>query len=274
MNRSHILSGWKNTPNYSKHIEWKCTPGIGDLMYGLNVAYFRSFITKEPVMISLNWYHDKDFLYHFEDPETIIERFDYIHKFYDKNNVEVNIKHIFNSTNYKLYSQRYIGYKPSRKINDNQWIFRNIENHTQTNKNKIVVWRSTFNAQMPRTFKRTFTSQEWLDIYDIIEMQGYDIVEIDYRTPISEVMYHIRTCKATVSYEGMWHYIAKNYQKPMIVLSRNNITKLHTPHALIYKPDNEYKKSFFYDMNRRLRRASDFNEVGIEQWKSIERSLK
>jgi hypothetical protein len=47
-------------------------------------------------------------------------------------------------------------------------------------------------------------------------------------------MYHISNCEATVGYEGMWHFVAKNFWKPMIIFTKDNITNLHTPNAYIF----------------------------------------
>jgi len=254
--------------NKTTELLWKTTPGVGDLMYGLNAAYFRSFILQKPVNLNLHWYHSPDFLYHFEDPETIVERFEYINSFYIRDEAEVHIDHVFNSTDHALYSRRWIGYTdkkfntpPGKKrIRDNQWLFRPEVRNRPTVNRKIVLWRETFNAQQPRRFKRTYEADEWLNIIDLIEAQDYKITEIDYRTPIREVFYHIITAEAVICYEGMWHYIANNLAKPMIVLTRDNITKLHTPNALVYfggPPDTPFEHRFFTRLERRVNRAKE-----------------
>ena len=99
---------------------------------------------------------------------------------------------------------------------------------------KIVLWRQTFNAAAPRSFKRAFDNDGWNYIVKSLQDQGYNVVEIDYRTPIREVMYHISNCEATVGYEGMWHMVAKNFWKPMIIFTKDNISRLHTPNAYIF----------------------------------------
>lgn len=247
---------------------WKTTPGIGDLMYGLNVAYFRSFILQKPVNLNLHWYHSPDFLYHFEDPETILERFKYINNFYIRDEAEVYIDHTFNSADGALYVKRWYGYtdkkyntnskKGEKRIRDNQWLFRPEVRNRPIVDRKIVLWRETFNAQKPRSFKSTFNADEWLDIIDLIEAQDYKVIEIDYRTPIREVFYHIASAEAIVCYEGMWHYVAKNFAKPLIVLTRDIVTNMHTPNALIYfggPPEIPFKSNFFTRMERRVNRA-------------------
>lgn len=264
-----------NFINKSLKLKFKGTVGVGDFMHGLNVAYCRSYYMGAPVTLDFHWYHDEDYLYHFEDPETIIERFEYIHNFYNKTDVEVKVNHIFNSDNMSLYANRFEGYSRIRKggkrdsLKWNDWMFRKLPVATQPG--KIVMWNPLSNAEEPRPFKRTFDREDWNKVISIIEMQGYTVTEIDYRTPISEVMYHIATCECTLSYEGMWHYVAKNMMKPMIVLTKDNITKYHTPHALIYKVRKVETHSFtyFYEFDRRVRRAKQFNNVRTDDLRKL-----
>lgn len=274
--------------NLTDTIKFKTTPGVGDFMMALNIAHFRSFILERPINLEFHWYHDKNFLYHFEDPETIFERFKYLNKFYEKKNTEVKIKHIFNSDYTELWSTRYKGLSrntkrypgsPMFKIND--WLFRKDIRNVPIDEHKIVLWRPTFNAQDPRSFKMPMTAIEWLELIQIIEVNGYHVVEIDYRTPIREVLYHISTARACVSYEGMWHYIGRNLNKPMIVLSADPITHYHTPDAFIYNPREMpgfdpakghkpvFKPKYFYNFDKRLQWADDAANARIGYLKEM-----
>lgn len=246
---------WKPTNLSETTIDFKCTPGVGDFMYILSVAYMRSFVLQKTVTLNLHWYHNKDYLFHFEDPETILERFEYVNNFYLKNNTDVVINHIFDANNSSLYVKRYYGFKkgwgeekPDSRfigLKYNSWEFK--PSTLETNPSKIVIWTQLQNAQVPRNFKQPFEKYGWEEAKKRIEAHGYDITEISYRTPISEVMYHIATCRATVSYEGMWHYVPKNYHKPMIVLSADTITQLHTPNALSFKDQKDWFDYHWFD---------------------------
>lgn len=272
--------GWFNRRNF---IAAKMTPGMGDLMNAMNVAHMRSLYLQDTVRLELNWYHDKDFLYHFEDPETIFERFEYVNNFYVKKFVDVEINHVFNSKNTKLHFDRFEnynrGYKveastPKRKkFRYNDWCFRTDIDTTPV-PGKLVLWTPVWNAQDPRPFKIPFTKDKWDQVKDILTIQGYNIVEIDYRTPISEVFYHIRTCEVCLCYEGMWHYVARNMFKPMIVLTKDNITNYHTPDALIYKVRKveEHSIRFFYEFNRRVDRAKFFSDLQKKRMRGYFRS--
>ncbi len=274
-----LVKSWKPENLQHSTVDAKCTPGVGDFMYVLNTAYLRSFVLDRPVILNLHWYHTRDFLYHFEDPETIVERFEYVHNFYLKYGAKVKAHHIFDSNDLELYYKRHRYYErgsekllserrfPRVKYND--WEFR--KTGLETIPGKILIWTQVHNAEQPRLFKRPFTLEQWNHVKEIIELQGYHTVEVDYRTPISEVFYHAATCECTVSYEGMWHYVAKNFHKPMIVLTQDNITKLHTPNALIYQVRKVDQHSFryFHNFDRRLQRAKEIHQEFLVQWRKI-----
>ena len=108
---------------------------------------------------------------------------------------------------------------------------------------------------------------EWQRLIDRLQDFGYNITEIDYRTPIHEALYHIRTCECCLSYEGMWHYMAKNLFKPHIVLSNSAITRWHTPAAVkIDKTDRNFYidrgyEEFEYYIESATERAENYKNV-------------
>jgi len=228
-----VLKNWDDFLG-SDVIDWKTTPGVGDFMYGLNIAHMRAFVNQKPTTIRMHWYHPEDYYYHFEDPETIVERCDYIKKFYMWN-YTVNVEHVFDSQDMALYKKRYYNVTTNRFFLKNSWTF-NIELDTSPVDKKIIMWIPTFNADAPREFKNPYDPSSWVILSESLQNSGYQVVNIDYRTPISEVFYHIRTCELCISYEGMWHYVARNFFKPHIVISDQGITRWHTPSALQLDP--------------------------------------
>ncbi len=128
---------------------------------------------------------------------------------------------------------------------------------------------------------------QWEEVIHMIrEVHGYRVIEIDYRTPIREVLYHIKTCRATISYEGMWHYVAKNCRKPMIVLSDDPITNTHTPDALIYNPrlrkgfdpakghKPEYRPDYFNKFEKRLKLADEYSKKRLGYFERLKSGIK
>lgn len=242
----------------------KGTIGIGDVMYHLGVAHRWAHDHNRTVEIHFHWSHDEDYNYHFEDPETIIEKANYIQQFY-YNKDQVIIKHIFNynfSSDEELNTHRLlingerciISYMDElkKRITDEDttyrrpnWLF-DPRFKQKTNKNKVILWRSLFNADVPQKWK-IFENN---DIIQMLESYDYNVVEVDYRTPIREVMWHINTCDFCVGYDGMWHYVAQNFMKPMYIFSNNILTELHTPGALYYGGHRiERYRKFFLELD-------------------------
>lgn len=226
---------WKDNwrDNYGvDYIKWKGTVGIGDSMYGLNIAYMRSFVNQKPTTIDIHYFFPKDDIYHYEDPEPLIERVEYLRSRFLWKDI-VNVNYIFNSEDTRLYQHKYYNVKRHRFSElYRYWSFDPTLN-TTPKYGKIVLWRPTNNLRQQLSgYKMPLLESQWQKLIDILGYFGYDVVEIDYRTPISEVVYHIRTCECCISYEGMWHYVSKNFFKPHIVFSSSNITKWHTPAAI------------------------------------------
>jgi len=254
----------------------KGTPGTGDAMYALNIAYNRSFVYQQKIILTFKWFHSRGFNFHMEDPETIIEKIHYLQHFYDKEFTNVKIEHEFNCDDMLLWAKRHIGFERKMRygnihtIRHNDWWFADWCRKEVIPK-KIVLWNQTGNANLPRGYKRPFDREDWNIAKELMDMQGWDVTEIDYRTPIREAFWHINTCECTVSYEGMWHYVAKNFQKPMIVLTKDIITRHHTPNAMIYQVPKvkEHHTEYFHRFDKKIQRAKDYNLVEINKRKAL-----
>ena len=66
--------------------------------------------------------------------------------------------------------------------------------------------------------KRPLSYDEWSIFIDYLKENYQEVVEIEYRTPISEVMYHLQTCEVVLGYMGMWSEHASLLNTPMIHL--------------------------------------------------------
>jgi len=207
-------------------------------MLTLNRLHLIRHRTKMPMHLEMNWYHDEDFLYHYEEEETIVERFKYIHSMY-RHAQKIQVSHVFDSKDKKLIDEKWRFWPPNlamqRSLFDNEWSFRvnTFNRFGPVQKDKVVIWRPLFNAETARDWKRVVTNDMWEEAIDYLKSIGYRIVELTYRSPVREALYHIATCDFVVCYDGMWHYAAKNAYKPMIVTSRSAITHYHTPNALM-----------------------------------------
>lgn len=220
------------------------------------------------INLELHWEHGEDYLHHFEDPETIIERCNYIHNFYHQQD-RVEIHHIFNADGryrdwkyaddvvnengvnrvkaVNAHGQKNRFWFQSGFYNDdrgspapnNDWIFRQ-DAFQEYDPKRIVYWRPTWNAEKPRTWKRLFDNNDWEQLIIHFKAMGFEMHELSYRTPASEAMYLISTARMVICYDGIWHYVAKNFARPLAVISGEGVTKYHTPNALRLNPESHY----------------------------------
>jgi len=245
-------------PADSNEVDWKGTIGVGDILFGLNAVHMMVHLMRQRrdvpyVTMNVYWEHSEDYLHHFEDPETIVERAEYLHNFYyDKDAVRMN--HIFDSTDLEIRALRHRGFQRQRSplaVLDGipSWIFRK-DVWAEAEENKVVFWRPLFNKDIPRGWKRTFTNHDWERIIHTLEQKGFKLTELSYRTPVREALYHIRTCRFCIFYDGMWQYIAKNLCKPVIALGDSGIIETHNPQGVhFYKPD-EPNNDFYAYLNK------------------------
>lgn len=216
-------------------VRWRGTWGIGDSMQALNVCHNYSWKNKTKVNLEMHWSHGEYHLESLKDPETIIQRTNWIHTQYHRQD-DVTLTHVFNSD---LFMSGNFG--PAHKVRqifdsghtepfESDWIFK-PESFVEKKK-KIVIWTPTYNTQAPRTWKRFLTDDDWYDIIKLLSWEGWILTELTYRTPIEEAFNHIAEADFIVCYDGMWHYIARNFGKPMFVPSWEGITKYNTPNAI------------------------------------------
>jgi hypothetical protein len=238
-------------------IRWRGTHGVGDFMQALNVAHRYSFDhDKLPVNLEMHWEHDEDYLYHPRDPETIIERMDKIHEMYLENN-RVVVTHVYNSdmfhyedTEQKVKNRFFFDserYDPTGSP-PNDWCFHPHE--FEKPQDKIVIFTPHYNKEKPRQWKRWLTSDDWYDIIALLRWEGWILEEVTYRTPIMEAYRHIKECKFIVSYDGMWHYIGRNFCKPNLIPSKEGVTTYNTPNALKLKSRDEMMEVFVDEDDR------------------------
>ena len=252
-------------------IQWRGTVGMGDCMMALNCAHTHAWNRGCKINLEMHWDHGEDYYHHFEEEETIIERMEYIHNFYlHKDNVRITHKYdqrgdfYYENPNERnklryIYEDNWFVNDSESQFPDNGWIFdikkNNLDwqslrkiNLIKTSghwRNKVVIWRPLYNAEKPRTWKRLLTNDGWNVIISTLRSQGFNVVELGYRTPIREALFHLRSCRQVICYDGMWHYIAKNLGVPMLVVSEEGITSYHTPNALKVSHSRKKKRNIW-----------------------------
>jgi len=220
-------------------IRWRGTWGIGDSMWGLNVAHAHAKKINAKVNLEFHWSHGKDYLTHPEDPETIIERTDWIHTRYHRRD-DVVVTHLYNSQlfnpdNTSMDKKKDRFYFDDYSVDpngtpDQDWVFRKKE-YTKP-LNKIVIFNPTENSEPPRHWKRKLTKDDWDAIIQALRWRGWDTRILTYRTPIRDAYHQIKECSFVVCYDGMWHKIGRNFSKPMLIPSKEGVTTYNTPQAI------------------------------------------
>jgi hypothetical protein len=161
--------------------------------------------------------------------------------------VKVEVNNIFNASHDWLNGELHRGIETKDGYvvlnGPNTWLFREEFLNVPVIDNLVVVWRTKFISSTYPKFKDSYDSSYWDLIIPILKMLGYNVVEVTHRTPISEVFFLISRCRFIVAYNGMYHYIAKNLVKPMVVLGDSSIIRTHNPQAKhFYAPHKDKSK--------------------------------
>lgn len=223
-------------------IHWRGTWGVGDFMWALNVAHHWQKFYDPQVKLVMHWPHLEDHRETPKDPETIIERFNWLHKRYwvDK---PISVEHEYQS---QLFDRNSMSGDKKKKryyfesgywhnAPPQEWLFAPEELRKSRNdikEKKIVYWTPTHNSATPRKWKRLLTNDDWCDIIKALSGEGWDCIELTYRTPVEVAYNQIRNARLVLCYDGMWHKIARNFCKPMIIPSKQSVTRYNTPTAI------------------------------------------
>ncbi len=213
-------------------------------MTTLNLVHRFCYDNNCSANITFYWPSPKGFLYYFDDVETEWERIEYIKTLYFNPRL-VSTSHTFNHPIRKRLKSNHLlldnePYPWGTK--DSNWRFEDSLRLPVRN-NKVVIWSYLHNASRPKDWKTAIGN--WHEIPNTLDALGYDVVELTHRTPIREAVWHINTCEFIVSYDGMWHYISKNFAKPHFVTSNGWFTKIHTPQAIMLNREDMVLPSLY-----------------------------
>ncbi len=234
------------------NIEWKTGIGYGDFVTGLGYAHNACLKYLTPVNITFHWNHAKNFLFSDIDTETIVERCDYIYSVMQQNPL-VSVTHKYNSCpNFRFINQldehhRVHGIWHSR--------LEPIES------NIVVLWTSRHNIEPPPNYKDP-AKKHWDLIEKKLKENGYDVIEVTYRTPVREVVDLINRCAFGIGYDGLAHQLFKFMWKPCIVLcERLLLNELLIPQAALEKdPQKFLDTNLNYYLNKSSKKIEFFKK--------------
>lgn len=250
-----------------------------------NLSYLFLYCHNFVGRINLNlFWHPKEFLKHnhYEDVESWIEKNNYIVK---KLNIsaDINITH-YVATNKRMPVIEIVGEEDlDGKMIRKRYTFPNksmFKINLKTQKDKVCFWRYDKNALTNHrdsdhyevwVKENSYTPEEWCQLYEFLN-ERYNVVELEYRTPIREVYYHLSTCEFVVGYGGMWHNLSDYLDNPIISIlnpERTLINDHRTFYENVCLPTIEqitnlnYFKSLVYEAQKKTRLA----QSGLTEWK-------
>jgi len=205
-------------------IDWRMGIGYGDFVTGLGYAHNAALKYDTSVQINFHWKDHRDHKLSSDDPETIIERLLYVYgtmRHLPNVNVDVLSK--------SRLSCRFINNLDEHNPVHGLWYSKLKSEYT----NKVLFWRTKYNTFYPGKAKDP-VNERWDEVVVWLENQGYEVCEVTYRTPISEVMELIRVCNFGIGYDGMVHQLFKYMWKPLIVMcERTLLNRMLIPQAAI-----------------------------------------
>jgi len=206
--------------------------GYGDSIWLYNIACNTAKTLGEKITVEVHWSWDRNHLHYCDDTENIIDQTDYLFQFYQQKDL-IDIQHVYcsskkNSEILKKGGLLKYGADPIELRFSNWWKFDD-RLKLPTIKNKVVVWNPFLNASNGKEGKNILSLAEWKEIYYNLQFNGYDVVEVDYRMPIRELMYHINTASSAIGHAGICYHIANNWRVPCLVVSSRSMVDLHCP---------------------------------------------
>lgn len=241
-------------------IHWRSNEGYGDFITGLCYAHSSVIKYDRKVNINFHWPNPKGSLFSKLDFESIDYKFDKILELL-KPVDGLTINHTYSS----IPSWRFINELEEFNPLHGLWY---TKNRLETEKGLVVFWSSKHNTKFPGYHKDPLFDH-WEEIVDNIKAEGFNVVEVTYRTPIEETMNLIQRCEFGIGYEGMVHQLFKFVWKPLICASKRvELSRLLCPQGHIISDP----KLLLYDSVKPLIKISKSNieKLLIEHKKYIE----
>ena len=250
------------------NVEWKTGIGYGDFVTGLGYAHTSSLKYQIPVSILFHWSHSESYLFSDTDPETIVDRFKYIHSIL-KPNPLVEVSHKFNSNPSFRFFNQLDEFNPLHGL----WYSTLPKEKTER---LVVLWTTEQNLTFPGTFKDP-VNKDWYKVRLYLENAGYNVIEVTYRTPIAELMSLINRCEFGIGYDGLAHQLFKFMWKPLIVFcKRTGLNQLLVPQAALLDNVDSFLQSNITDLveksNQKIKLIKRNHQAYMSDWSRLSKN--
>lgn len=207
------------------NLEWNAAIGYGDILLPISYAHNISQLFKEEVNVELRYNEGIDYKHNENSKEFLWEQAEYLNSICDKSDiVGVTLSHKFHD----ISKIRWSGYDEtlvSKAKYHSQWYMNEIK----SDKVRKIVVGSTINNKIPlRKYKDGKVSwkisQDWNMLEDDLKTisDSYEIVNIDYTTPLPEAINHLSDADLFIGYHGGIAWLARFCATPSIVLVKSN----------------------------------------------------
>jgi hypothetical protein len=244
------------------NVKWSTGIGYGDFVTGLGYAHTSAIKYQTPVNIEFHWKHSQDHLFSANDPETIVDRCNYIHSIMRLLS-QVSVSHVFNSDpDWRFYNQL-DEFNPLHGL----W-YSTIK--PKTEKKHVAIWTTDFNVSFPGKFKDP-VNKKWNDIRH--KLSDYVLEEITYRTPVKEAIEIVNRCEFGIGYDGLAHQLFKFMWKPLFVFcERKWLNNILVPQAILLSHAGEFIDNKSDDLL--LQAHEKVNRVRLEHLAYINKKMK
>lgn len=238
-----------------------------ELILTLSYCYTLARYYEKNLEVDVLWsdhFLDNDFYYkNWDETESSLDRFNFLHSMVDlKGDVEIQFNHKI------LEGGLYVGEDAKNKFQKNKCrpmhrvvqkfsnrpiIFsqeRNLlwplKSSLEKTRNKVTFWKPTFihkmlgkaddvkwvgNKRRMGSSHKLYYYNEWNEILQNLR-KNYHVVEVEYRTPIRELFYHLSTSEFSFGYNGLCHSISIALSTPTILCSHKPSSVLDYEHQI------------------------------------------
>lgn len=258
-------------------IQWKGKIGYGDIVSPICYAHNLSHFLKEKVNLTFRWDHDEFKKIADSDPETLAERADYLASIVDVRDTDVVVSHSFNDPldiNHTNYDWNVVGRDPYH----NYW--RANAGHSNTPTTKLIVVNSTrFNQQSLKQYGKSWkdpVAEQWEYLVDEMKyIRGFDVVEVNYTTPIAQLTEMLRYAQLFIGYHGTAAWVARYIGTPTVMFSEQpGFTSSSFPNAFVMK--NLEQQHFLDNIDEFQQWAQDKNDacmLDFEEYKTPQATI-
>lgn len=244
----------------------------------LSYCYTLARYYEKDLEVEVLWsdYYLEDNLYYknWDETESSLDRFNFLHSMIEfKGDVKIHFNHkilegglaVGEKFKKQFYKEKCVpfhklmqGLANRDECQDNRVLLWPLRNCLERIPNKVTFWKPTFVHKMwgqaddvkwvggPGRMKYShllYYYNEWNEILENLK-NSYDVVEIEYRTPVREVYHHLSTSQFTFGYNGICQSISVGLSTPTILCSFKPTSNLDYDH-LIYS--TEVSPSLFED---------------------------